>query len=63
MRENAPYESAYFKLRGLNPDKNYEFTDFDGETFIVPGKILTEDGLLLSVHKKRTAKIYIYKEI
>ena len=63
VRENAPYESAYFKLRGLNPDKNYEFTDFDGETFIVPGKILTEDGLLLSVHKKRTAKIYIYKEI
>ncbi len=62
-RAESPYETAVFHLRGLNPEKNYRFTDLDGGTFTLSGKDLSEKGLSLTLPEKRSAKIYIYKEI
>ncbi len=62
-RENAPYETARFQLRGLKENCDYRFTDLDGGEFIVSGKELSETGLCLNIPEKRTAKLYIYKEI
>lgn len=63
-RENSPYETATFKLRGLEANKKYNFTDADGSPdFTADGETLLNDGLKLTVEKKRTAKIYFYREI
>lgn len=62
-RENAPYETACFVLRGLDTDRDYLFTDADGGEFTVSGKELSENGLRLTVEEKRKAKIYFYKAI
>lgn len=62
-RENAPYETACFVLRGLDTDRDYLFTDADGGEFTVNGKELSENGLRLTVEEKRKAKIYFYKSI
>lgn len=63
-RENSPYETATFKLRGLEANKKYIFTDADGSSeFTADGEILLNEGLKLTVEKKRTAKIYFYREV
>lgn len=61
-RENAPYDRAVFKLRGLKYDRNYIFTDIDDDSsFTLNGKELLEKGLPLEISEKRKAKIYMYK--
>lgn len=61
VRENAPYDTADFKLHGIYADKEYIFTDADGGEFTVGGKELAEKGLKITVKEKRKAKIYFYK--
>ena len=60
-RENSPYETACFALRGLDAAAEYLFTDPDGGAFTVSGKELAEQGLRLTVPEKRKAKIYFYR--
>ena len=61
-RDESPYESASFTLRGLCEAVNYLFEDIDGGTFEVSGKELLEKGFCISIKEKHTAKIYFYKE-
>ena len=63
VREEAPYETARFQMRGIREDKDYLFTDLDGGEFTVSGKEIKEKGVQITVLEKRTAKLYIYKEI
>lgn len=62
-RENAPYETACFMLRGLDESADYLFTDADGGEFTLSGKELSQNGLKITVHDKRKAKIYFYKAV
>lgn len=61
-REDAPYETARFYLRGLKPEADYAFTDADGGNFTLRGNVMMKNGLLLNLPEKRTAKLYFYKE-
>jgi len=61
-RENSPYPTAVYKLKGLDAEKTYVFTDIDdNSTFERLGKELMEKGLTLTIEGSRIAKIYIYK--
>lgn len=60
-REDSPYDSAVFKLRGLDEGKDYLFEDADGGEFAVSGKELLQKGLKITLTEKRKAKIYFYK--
>ena len=60
-RENSPYETACFNLRGINQNSQYLLKDIDGEEFTISGKELSE--IKITILKKRTAKIYFYKEL
>lgn len=62
-REYSPYCTACFALHGIDAEKNYLFTDFDGGEFEVSGKELTEKGLSITIYEKRVAKIYLYREV
>lgn len=62
-RENAPYETACFMLRGLDESADYLLTDADGGEFTVSGKELSQNGLKITVPDKHKAKIYFYKTI
>ena len=62
-RENAPYETACFLLRGLDESADYLFTDADGGEFTISGKELSQNGLKITIPDKRKAKIYFYKTI
>lgn len=62
-RENSPYETACFNLKGLNENSDYIFTDFDGGEFTVNSNEILKHGLKLTVKEKRKAKIYKYSEI
>ena len=60
-RENSPYETACFPLRGIDPEKTYRFTDVDGGSFTRTGKELCNSGLQIQISEKRVAKIYLYE--
>lgn len=62
VRENAPYETACFKLKGIDKNSDYIFTDLDGGEFTVNGEELCEKGLKLTIKQKRKAKLYLYKK-
>lgn len=62
-RENSPYETACFMLRGLDENADYLFSDADGGECIVSGKELMENGFKINVPDKRKAKIYFYNTI
>ena len=62
-RENSPYETACFMLRGLDESADYLFTDADGGEFTVSGKELMENGFKINIPDKRKAKIYFYNTI
>lgn len=61
-REDAPYETARFDLRAIDENAVYRFTDADDDSsFTISGKDLIENGLIITITQKRTAKIYFYK--
>ena len=62
-RENAPYETACFMLRGIDENATYLFTDADGGAFTVSGTDLMNHGLRITVPEKRKAKIYFYRVV
>ena len=62
-RENSPYETACFMLRGIDESVDYLFADADGGEFTLSGKELMKNGLKITVPDKRKAKIYFYKTI
>lgn len=62
-REKSPYETAIFELKGVDKERDYKFTDFDGGEFIISGSEIIEKGLKLTISEKRKAKIYLYQAI
>ena len=63
-RENSPYETASFRLSGIDPSADYIFTDADDQTqTTVRGAELTEKGFCVALKEKRSAKIYFYKKV
>lgn len=62
-RENSPYETAIFELKGIDKESNYKFTDLDGGEFTISGSEIIEKGLKLTVTEERKAKIYSYRKI
>jgi hypothetical protein len=49
-RDRSAYETARFKLRGLNPAARYLLTDLDrGESQTVPGSELMDIGLPVTI--------------
>ena len=62
-REGSPFTSASFSLFAIDGGAEYVFTDIDDNTeFVISGKELTENGFNVTLNKKRTAKVYLYKK-
>lgn len=62
-RENSPYETAIFDLKGISENKNYKFTDLDGDEFMLSGSEIIKNGIRLKITEKRKAKIYLYQTV
>ena len=64
-RADSPYESARFRLRGLDADGRYELTDLDdpGRTRQFTGQELREHGLAVVLAEKPSASIFAYTRI
>lgn len=63
VREKAHYETAKFKLKGLDETADYIFEDADGGEFVVNGKTLTNEGVSLTISEKHKAKLYFYRAL
>ncbi|MBI3852089.1 MAG: alpha-galactosidase [Verrucomicrobia bacterium] len=63
-RGESSYESARFKLHGLQPDRKYSFTDFDnaGQTETT-GRELMDGGLKVQINDQPGAVVIMYKKI
>ena len=60
-RPESPYESARFKLHGLDAAATYAVENFDGGKETVTGKELMERGLAVTAETAPTALIFTYK--
>ena len=60
-RPESPYESARFKLHGLEESATYAVENFDGGTGTLTGKELMERGLLLETKAASAALVFTYK--
>ena len=58
-RENSPYETARFKLKGLSSCKNYLFKYIDGCETMMADDELAENGFIVTINAKK-AKIFMY---
>ena len=58
-RENSPYTSSSFALRGIDESKTYTVTDLDGGSFDVSGEELAT-GFSISIEESRVAKIFVF---
>jgi alpha-galactosidase len=62
-RENSPFISASFKLRGLNENIEYQFEDADsGQTWSATGAMLQNEGLLITIEKLRESRLIFYRK-
>ncbi|MBP6962846.1 MAG: alpha-galactosidase [Armatimonadetes bacterium] len=62
-RPNSAYESARFRLQGLDPAARYAVTDLDSkETVELTGKELMENGWLVTLKKQPEAAVIVYKK-
>lgn len=62
-RKKSPYCLAKLKLRGLDDNKTYIFTDADdGTTYEFSGSDLKNAGFPVEIENPRTAKLYFYSE-
>ena len=60
-RDDCPYESARFPLRGLKAESCYEVRDFDrGGTRVVSGQELMESGVGVAIDDRPGAAILTY---
>jgi alpha-galactosidase len=63
-RAESPYETARFKLRGLDPDASYELKNFDEKSPTkVAGRELMDTGLFMTFKTRPTSAIISYKKI
>lgn len=63
-RAESPYESARFKLRGLDPEASYRVINLDEEgAAVMSGRELTEAGLLMTMKQQPQAVIIVYERV
>ena len=61
-RENSFYESARFRLHGLEPGAHYRVTDITRNLeWKGTGREIAEDGLAVSLPERAQAAICLYK--
>jgi alpha-galactosidase len=61
-RDESPYETARFRLRGLEPETLYRLKDFDqAQIREARGQDLMENGLLIRLPQRRSACIIRYR--
>jgi alpha-galactosidase len=62
-REDSPFFTAQFKLRGMDPSAHYVVKNLDTEQELeFTGKQLMEEGLPVSIHDRPGAVILMYKK-
>ena len=59
-RETSAYTEGVFSLFGLDCGKKYRFTESNGETIVLDGGKLTEEGFSVRIAKKRDSRVYFY---
>ena len=59
-RPESPYESARFKLHGLDPTASYKVENFDGGEEIQTGADLMERGLAVIASTAPAALVFKY---
>ena len=63
-RENSPFKTSEFILKGLELGSKYRFDDIDGgESIILDADKLLSDGFEVTIPQKRKAKIYVYHKL
>lgn len=63
-RSGSPYESARFKLQGLDPKAKYRITNFDARgSSTVTGRELVEKGLLVNLATRPSAALIVYRRL
>ena len=64
-REGSSYETARFKLRGLDPAVSYRFTDLDrpGDTRTITGRDAMDSGLELAISTRPGSAILTYEKL
>jgi alpha-galactosidase len=63
-RGESPYETARFRLRGLEPEAVYRLKDFDQpRPMEASGKDLIGNGLVLSLPQRRSSCIIQYERV
>ncbi len=62
-RPDSPYETAHFKLRGLNAAGNYEVENLDGGKEVQTGRELSERGLPITAISAPAALVFIYRRL
>lgn len=62
-RENSPFISGSFKLKGLKEKAVYQFEDADsGTTWECDGKSLTDAGLQITLETSRSTRLIFYRK-
>ncbi len=62
-RDESPYESARFKLHGLDPAAKYEVENLDGGKETRTGRELMEKGLAVTINQQPAALVFAYKRV
>jgi alpha-galactosidase len=63
-RDESPYETARFRLRGLEPEAVYCLKDFDqAHTVEARGKDLMDTGLLVRLPQRRSSCLIRYRVV
>jgi len=63
-RADSPYESARFKLQGLDPAAKYRVTNFDVRgSSVVTGRDLMEKGLPVKLGERPSAALIVYRRL
>ena len=62
-REESPFETARFKLHGLDATAKYEVENLDGGKEIRTGRELMEVGLAVTINQQPAALVFAYKRV
>ncbi|MEI6467813.1 MAG: GH36 C-terminal domain-containing protein, partial [Verrucomicrobiota bacterium] len=62
-RPESPYESARFKLHGLEESATYAVENFDGGKETVTGKELMDRGIVVETKAAPAALVFTYKRV
>ena len=62
-REESPFETARFKLHGLDAAAKYEVENLDGGKEIRTGRELMEAGLAVTINQQPAALVFAYKRV